>query len=103
MAAAAGEHEGWVQMVVEEGSERIVGCQIIGPRATELINTAVFALKNGSTLEEFIGTVHAHPTFAEALPEAALQARRKGEDTTEDDQTNADADEWQNRDDRQWE
>ena len=77
-AAAAGEHDGWVQIVVENGSELIIGCQIIGPRATELINEAVVALKNRSTLEEFIGAVHAHPTFAEALPEAALNARRKG-------------------------
>jgi dihydrolipoamide dehydrogenase len=74
-AAAAGEHEGFVQIVVEEGSERLLGCQIIGPRATELINEVVVALKNGSTVDELVGAVHAHPTFAEALPEAALEAR----------------------------
>ncbi len=77
-AASAGEHEGFVQLVVEDGSEKLLGCQIIGPRATELINEVVVALKNGSTVEQFVGAVHAHPTFAEALPEAALQALASG-------------------------
>ena len=77
-AASAGEHDGFVQLVVEDGSEKLLGCQIIGPRATELINEVVVALKNGSTVEHLVGAVHAHPTFAEALPEAALQALASG-------------------------
>jgi len=77
-AAAAGEHDGFVQLVVEQQSQRLLGCQIIGPRATELINEVVVALRNGSTVEQFVGAVHAHPTFAEALPEAALQALASG-------------------------
>lgn len=77
-AASAGEHDGFVQLVVEDGSEKLLGCQIIGPRATELINEVVVALKNGSTVEQLVGAVHAHPTFAEALPEAALQALASG-------------------------
>lgn len=77
-AASAGEHDGFVQLVVEDQSEKLLGCQIIGPRATELINEVVVALKNGSTVEQLVGAVHAHPTFAEALPEAALQALASG-------------------------
>lgn len=75
-AAVAGQHEGFVKIVVENGSEKLLGCQIIGPRATDLINEAALSLRNGQTLEELVGTIHAHPTFSEALPEAALAARR---------------------------
>lgn len=74
-AAAAGEHAGWVKLVYD-GSEKLLGCQIIGPRATELINEAVVALNNDYSLTQLVGSIHAHPTFAEALPEAALQARQ---------------------------
>lgn len=75
-AAAAGDHDGFVKLVFEVGSERLLGCQIIGPRATDLINEAVLALRAGWGLEELIATIHAHPTFAEAIPGAALAARR---------------------------
>lgn len=75
-AAAAGEHEGFVKIVVDDETERILGCQIIGPRATELISEAVLALKTHQTIDEMVGAIHAHPTFSEALPEAALAARK---------------------------
>jgi len=75
-AAAAGEHDGFVKLVFELETERLLGCQIIGPRATDIINEAVIALRSGWTLEHLIDTIHAHPTFAEALPSAALAARR---------------------------
>ena len=73
-AASAGEHEGWVKLVYDD-KEQLLGCQIIGPRATELINEAVTALNNHYSLSQLVNAVHAHPTFAEALPEAALKAR----------------------------
>ena len=75
-AAAAGEHEGFVKIVVDDENDRILGCQIIGPRATDLISEAVMALKTGQTVDEMVGAIHAHPTFSEALPEAALAARK---------------------------
>jgi dihydrolipoamide dehydrogenase len=75
-AAAAGDHDGFVKVVVDDESEKLLGCQIIGPRATDLISEAVLALKTGQTIEEMVGAIHAHPTFSEALPEAALDARR---------------------------
>ncbi len=75
-AAAAGEHDGFVKLIVDDATDRLFGCQIIGPRATEIINEAVLALRTGQTIEELIGAIHAHPTFSEALPEAALAARR---------------------------
>jgi dihydrolipoamide dehydrogenase len=75
-AAAAGDHDGFVKVVVEDETDMLLGCQIIGPRATDLISEAVLALKTGQTIEEMVGAIHAHPTFSEALPEAALDARR---------------------------
>jgi dihydrolipoamide dehydrogenase len=75
-AAAAGDHDGFVKVVVDDDTEKLLGCQIIGPRATDLISEAVLALKTGQTIEEMVGAIHAHPTFSEALPEAALDARR---------------------------
>jgi dihydrolipoamide dehydrogenase len=75
-AASAGEHEGFVKIVIDDENEMILGAQIIGPRATELINEVVMALKNRATVEDLVGSMHAHPTFSEALPEAALQAAR---------------------------
>ena len=76
-AAAAGDHDGFVQVVIEDDSEKLLGCQIIGPRATDLISEAVLALKTGQTVSEMVGAIHAHPTFSEALPEAALTAQRR--------------------------
>ncbi|HEX8835102.1 MAG TPA: FAD-dependent oxidoreductase, partial [Abditibacteriaceae bacterium] len=75
-AAAAGDHNGFVKVVVDDETEKLLGCQIIGPRATDLIAEAVLALKTDQTLDEIVGSIHAHPTFSEALPEAALAARR---------------------------
>lgn len=75
-AAAAGDHDGFVQVVIEDESEKLLGCQIIGPRATDLISEAVLALKTGQTVAKMVGAIHAHPTFSEALPEAALNARK---------------------------
>ena len=75
-AASAGEHAGFVKVVVDDASNKLLGCQIIGPHATDLISEAVIALKNGATIDEMVGAIHAHPTFSEALPEAALAARK---------------------------
>jgi dihydrolipoamide dehydrogenase len=74
-AAAAGDHYGFVKVVVDDSTNRLLGCQIIGPRATDIISEAVLALKSGYTVDEMVGAIHAHPTFSEALPEAALAAR----------------------------
>ena len=75
-AASAGEHEGFVKIVADNATNKILGCQIIGPRATDLISEAVMALKNNLTIEEMAGAIHAHPTFSEAIPEAALNVRK---------------------------
>ncbi|HVF09170.1 MAG TPA: dihydrolipoyl dehydrogenase [Abditibacteriaceae bacterium] len=74
-AVAAGDSEGFVKVVVDDESDQLLGCQIIGPHATELINEAVLALRTGQTVEGLASAIHAHPTLSEALPQAALAAR----------------------------
>jgi len=73
-AVIHGEREGFVKMVVDEEYDALLGVQIIGPGATELIAEAVLALRLECTAEEFSRTVHAHPTLSEAVMEAAHAA-----------------------------
>ena len=76
-AQAMGEAEGFLQLVVEEDSGGILGGQIIGPHAADLIHEIVLAVRWGLTAEEVASTIHAHPTFSEALVEAAKKAAGK--------------------------
>ena len=67
-----GETEGFVKILAHEKTDRVLGVHIIGPNASELIAEAVLAMEfNGST-EDIARTIHAHPTLAEAMHEAAL-------------------------------
>jgi dihydrolipoamide dehydrogenase len=70
-AKMAGETEGFVKIVAEKKYDEILGVHMIGPRSTELVAEAVLALRLESTVEELIRTIHAHPTMAEAVGEAA--------------------------------
>ncbi len=70
-AVILGVREGFVKMVADEGTDALLGVQIVGPGATELIAEAVLALRLECTAEEFSRTVHPHPTVSEALMEAA--------------------------------
>lgn len=73
-AATTGDNRGFVKLVVERETARLLGCQIIGPRATEIINEVSLALRDGATADALIDSLHAHPTFAEVLPGAARAA-----------------------------
>jgi len=70
-ARMAGEIEGFVKIVADTRYDEILGVHMIGPRSTELIAEAVMAMRLECTVEELIKTVHAHPTFSEAVGEAA--------------------------------
>jgi dihydrolipoamide dehydrogenase len=70
-AKMAGETEGFVKIVAEKKYDELLGIHMIGPRSTELVAEATVALRLESTVEELIRTIHAHPTFAEAIGEAA--------------------------------
>ena len=70
-AKMAGETEGFVKIVADRKYDEVLGVHMIGPRSTEIVAEAVLALRLECTVEELIRTIHAHPTFSEAVGEAA--------------------------------
>jgi dihydrolipoyl dehydrogenase len=70
-AKIAGETEGFVKIVADRRYDEVLGIHMIGPRSTELVAEATLALRTECTVETLIKTIHAHPTFAEAVGEAA--------------------------------
>ena len=70
-AKMAAETEGFVKIVADKKYDELLGVHMIGLRATELVAEATAALNLESTVEALIHTIHAHPTMAEAIGEAA--------------------------------
>jgi len=73
-ALTTGDSDGFVQVVADEESGFILGAQIVGPEASELIAEFGLAIEMGATLEDVASTIHTHPTLAEASMEAAEHA-----------------------------
>lgn len=71
-ARCVGDAAGWVKVLAHEQTDRILGVHIIGPQAGELIAEATVAMEYGASSEDLARAVHAHPTLAEAIKEAAL-------------------------------
>jgi dihydrolipoamide dehydrogenase len=76
-ARTAGETEGFVKIIRDAKYGEILGAHIIGAHATELIHELAVARENEFTVEEVDLAVHAHPTMAEAIAEAALDSLGK--------------------------
>lgn len=74
-ARCLGETEGFVKLIAHKTTDRLLGAHIIGARASEMIAEAVVALEFGASAEDIARTVHGHPTFSEALMEAAAAVR----------------------------
>ena len=68
------ETDGFAQVVVEAETKQILGAQVVGAGAANLIATMTLAIRNELTLESITETIHAHPTQAEAWMEAAFMA-----------------------------
>jgi len=71
-AMAMDQQEGMVKVVSEKKYGEILGVHIVGPHASDLIHEAVTAIELEATVEELKKMIHAHPTLAEAIMEAAL-------------------------------
>src|SRR5690606_15025021 len=71
-ARCAGEIDGFIKMIADASSDTILGVHILGPHASELIAEAAIALEFSASAEDIARSVHAHPTLAEAMKEAAL-------------------------------
>jgi dihydrolipoamide dehydrogenase len=74
-ARTLGQAEGFVKILADEATDRILGVHILGPRAGDLIAEAAAAMEFGASAEDLASICHAHPTLAEALGEAALDTR----------------------------
>ena len=75
-ARCMGEKDGFVKLITHSKTDRILGVHIIGPRAADMIAECVLAVEFGASSEDIARTVHGHPTFAEALQEAAMAVRK---------------------------
>ncbi|MEZ5769619.1 MAG: dihydrolipoyl dehydrogenase [Paracoccaceae bacterium] len=71
-AKAVFQGEGFVKILADKETDRILGVHIIGPGAGDLIHEACVAMEFGAAAEDLARTCHAHPTFSEAVREAAL-------------------------------
>jgi len=69
--------EGFVKIIAEKESDKILGVHIIGPNAGEMISEAVLAVEYGASSEDIARTTHAHPTLSEAFKEAAMAVQSK--------------------------
>jgi len=71
-AKAVFQGEGFVKIIADKDTDRVLGCHIIGPAAGDLIHEVCVAMEFGAAAEDIALTCHAHPTFSEAVREAAL-------------------------------
>jgi len=70
-ALGIGERDGFIKIVAEEGTGKILGASLVGPEVTELLPELTLAQMNGLTVEDIARNIHAHPTLSEVLQEAA--------------------------------
>jgi dihydrolipoamide dehydrogenase len=71
-AKAVFQAEGFVKLIADAQTDRILGCHIIGPGAGDLIHEVCVAMEFGASAQDLALTCHAHPTWSEAVREAAL-------------------------------
>jgi dihydrolipoamide dehydrogenase len=70
-AIAMGEDVGYVQLIADKETDLLLGASMMGPHVTDVIHEVALAAQNGLTVEQLGNTIHAHPTIAEAVMEAA--------------------------------
>jgi dihydrolipoamide dehydrogenase len=76
-ALATGHSQGFVKILADKSTDRVLGVHIIGTHAGELIAEATVAMEFGASSEDIARCCHAHPTLAEAIKEAALAVDRR--------------------------
>lgn len=70
-ALGMGETDGFVQLLADPGTDKVLGCSIVGAHATDLVQEVAMAMKAGATVGDITETIHAHPTLPELVMEAA--------------------------------
>tara|TARA_Y100000992_G_scaffold287378_1_gene240118 strand:+ start:40 stop:1440 length:1401 start_codon:yes stop_codon:yes gene_type:complete len=76
-AKAIDDSEGFVKILADEKTDKVLGAHLIGPHAGELIAEIGIAMEFGASSEDIARTCHAHPTFSEAVKEAALSVDKR--------------------------
>lgn len=76
-ARANGSSDGFVKILTDSETDKILGCHIIGPNAGEMIAEGVLGMEYGASSEDIARTCHAHPTLSEAFKEACMDAYDK--------------------------
>ncbi len=76
-AKAIDDAEGFVKILADAQTDKVLGAHIIGPHAGELIAEIGVAMEFGASAEDIARTCHAHPTFSEAVKEAALSVDKR--------------------------
>ena len=76
-AKAIDEPEGFVKILADSKTDRVLGVHIIGSHAGEMIAEMAVAMEFGASSEDIARTCHAHPTFSEAIKEAALSVDKR--------------------------
>ena len=76
-AKAIDDTEGFVKILADEKTDKVLGAHLIGPHAGELIAEIGVAMEFGASSEDIARTCHAHPTFSEAIKEAALSVDKR--------------------------
>ena len=76
-AKAIDDTEGFVKILADEKADKVLGAHLIGPHAGELIAEIGVAMEFGASSEDIARTCHAHPTFSEAVKEAALSVDKR--------------------------
>ncbi len=73
-ASAAGARDGFVKVIIDKNTDKLIGCHLIGENVTEMIAEAVVAIKNNLTGKDILHSIHPHPTMSEAIMEAVAAA-----------------------------
>ena len=76
-AKTVNEPEGFVKILADNKTDRVLGVHIIGSHAGEMIAEMAIAMEFGASSEDIARTCHAHPTFSEAIKEAALSVDKR--------------------------
>ncbi|MCB2106561.1 MAG: dihydrolipoyl dehydrogenase, partial [Rhodobacteraceae bacterium] len=76
-ARANGDTDGFVKILADDATDRVLGCHIVGPAAGDLIMEVALGMEFGAASEDIARTCHAHPQLGEAVKEAALNVAKR--------------------------
>ena len=76
-AKTVNQEDGFVKILADKNTDKVLGAHVIGPHAGEMIAEMAIAMEFGASSEDIARTCHAHPTYSEAIKEAALAVDKR--------------------------